>query len=103
MQTSFRAPSPGFARVFGTDGWIDVPPRFHHPDRIVLHRHGHEPEEILARSDGPGYSYEFDEVARCLAAGATESPVMPLADTLAVMRVLSAAAEQLGVALEDEL
>lgn len=103
MQTSFRAPSPGFARVFGTDGWIDVPPRFHHPDRIVLHRHGHEPEEIFARSDGPGYSYEFDEVARCLAAGATESPVMPLADTLAVMRVLSAAAEQLGVALVDEL
>lgn len=102
LQTSFRSPTPGNARIYGTSGWIDVPPRFHHPRGIVLHSAGSDPEPIDAPPRGVGYSYEFDEVARCLAAGLTESPTMPLADTLAVMRVLSTAADQLGVALTDE-
>jgi hypothetical protein len=36
-------------------------------------------------------------VGDCLRAGATESAVMPLSDTLAVQEVLERAAEQLGV------
>ena len=34
---TLRCATPGQARVFGTDGWIDVLPRFHHPDTIVVH------------------------------------------------------------------
>lgn len=34
---------------------------------------------------GNGYHYEADEVARCVRAGLTESPVMPLSDSLSVM------------------
>lgn len=102
LQTSFRAPTPGDARIYGTDGWIDVPPRFHHPDRLVLHRHGKQSIEEVHAPDGAGYSYEFDEVARVIGEGRTESAVMSLADTLAVQRVLQDAADQLGVALTDE-
>ena len=100
LRSSFYA-SPGMARVIGTTGWIDVPPRFHHPDRIVLHRPGGEPEEILAPPASAGYSLEVDEVNRCLAAGLTESAVMPLADSLAVQAVLQQAADQIGVRLHD--
>ena len=32
LTTSLRNALPGQARVFGTTGWIDVLPRFHHPD-----------------------------------------------------------------------
>ena len=32
---SLRGQTPGAARIHGTKGWIDVPPRFHHPKRIV--------------------------------------------------------------------
>ena len=35
---SLRCASPGQMRIYGTDGWIDVLPRFHHPDTIVVHR-----------------------------------------------------------------
>ena len=35
LLSSLRCATPGQARVFGTDGWIDVLPRFHHPDTIV--------------------------------------------------------------------
>ncbi|WP_454296373.1 Gfo/Idh/MocA family protein [Salana multivorans] len=101
LQVSFRAPTPGDARIYGTDGWIDLPPRFHHPDRLVLHRYGAEPEERVLAPDGDGYSYEFEEVQRCLAEGRTQSEVMPLADTLVVQGVLQDAADQLGVQLAD--
>ncbi|MGY1736516.1 Gfo/Idh/MocA family protein [Geodermatophilus sp. SYSU D00684] len=97
LTTSLRYPTPGQARVFGTGGWIDVLPRFHHPATIALHRTGAEPEEVTRPADGVGYSHELAEVTRCLQEGRTESAVMPLADTLAVQEILGRAAEQLGV------
>lgn len=39
---------------------------------------------------GNGYSYEAIEAMRCLRAGLTESPVMPLAETVRVMETLDA-------------
>ncbi|MGZ8751020.1 MAG: Gfo/Idh/MocA family protein, partial [Pseudonocardia sp.] len=49
---TLRCATPGQARVFGTDGWIDVLPRFHHPDTLVVHRHGHDPQEITLPAVG---------------------------------------------------
>ena len=97
LLASLRQALPGQARVFGTTGWIDVLPRFHHPDTIVLHRAGAEPETITRPQTGAGYAHELIEVTECLRAGRTESAVMPLADTLAVQDVLGQAADQLGV------
>lgn len=97
LLTSLRQALPGQARVFGTEGWIDVLPRFHHPDTIVLHRAGAEPEPITRPATGVGYAHELIEVTECLRAGRSESTVMPLADTLAVQDVLGQAADQLGV------
>ena len=97
LTTSLRTVLPGTARVVGTAGWIDVLPRFHHPDTIVLHRAGAEPETITRPHLGGGYAHELVEVTDCLRAGATESATMPLADTLAVQAVLQRAADQLGV------
>ncbi len=94
---SLRGATPGAARIQGTRGWIDIPPRFHHPKRIVLHRPGSEPEEIVREPIGGGYAHELIEVTECVRAGATESAVMPLRDTLTVQRLLNAACEQLGV------
>ena len=97
LMTSLRNALPGQARVFGTTGWIDVPPRFHHPSTIVLHREGAEPETFTRPPLGAGYAHELIEVNEGLRAGRTESAVMPLADTLAVQTLLGQAAEQLGV------
>ncbi len=97
LMTSLRNALPGQARVFGTTGWIDVPPRFHHPHTIVLHRAGAEPETITRAPIGAGYAHELIEVSDGVRDGRAESAVMPLADTLAVQAVLGEAAEQLGV------
>lgn len=98
---------PGTAAVFGTAGRLELPPRFHHPDRVLLYRRDGDrelpPEEFVLPATGAGYSHEFDEVHRCLAEGRTESPVMPGADSVAVMGVLEAALAALGTRYtEDE-
>jgi len=94
---SLRCQTPGAARVVGTGGWIDVPPRFHHPAGIVLHRNGQEPQEIAAPATGAGYSHEIVEVTEGVAAGRTQSDVMPLADTVAVQAIMAEVADQLGM------
>jgi predicted dehydrogenase len=94
---SLRSPAPGEARVLGTSGWIQVPPRFHYPSRIVLHRTGHDPQVIDATLTGAGYAHELAEVTRRVAGGHAESEVMPLADTVAVQDVLGEIARQLGL------
>jgi predicted dehydrogenase len=102
LTTSLRNALPGQARVFGTAGWIDVLPRFHHPQTIVLHRADADPEEITVPQLGAGYAHELIEVTECLRAGRAESAVMPLADTLAVQQVLEQAAGQLGVTFAED-
>ncbi|MFD5751318.1 Gfo/Idh/MocA family protein [Streptomyces sp. NPDC127033] len=99
LSCSIEARTSATATVTGTTGRIDVPSGFFHADRFVLHRDGAEPEEITA---GPaatlhGLQYEAAEVMRCLRAGETESPLVPLDGTLAVMRTLDAVRERVGV------
>jgi predicted dehydrogenase len=94
---SLKHHTPGAARIQGTKGWIEVPPRFHHPHRILLHRRGQEPEMISRPPLGAGYSHELLEVTERVRAGRIESAIMPLQDTLAVQRILNEACEKLGV------
>jgi predicted dehydrogenase len=102
LTTSLSSPMPGNARIFGTEGWLELPPRFHHPTRLVLHRDGAEPLQESHPPSGGGYSHELTEVASCVRAGETESKVMPLDDTLAVMSVLEQAARQLGLSWSED-
>jgi predicted dehydrogenase len=99
---SIKHYTPGAARIHGTRGWIDVQPRFHHPRSIVLSRRGHDPEIITRPPVGGGYAHELTEVTEAVAAGRTESAVMPLDDTLAVQRILNEACEQLGVFHQED-
>jgi predicted dehydrogenase len=98
---SLRCASPGQMRIYGTEGWIDVLPRFHHPDTIVVHRLGAEPETIVAPHTGAGYAHELIEVTDCVAAGKTQSDVMPLADTVAVQDVMGEVVRQLGALVRE--
>jgi len=93
---SLLAQTPGRAVVVGTAGSVEIAPRFHHPDTIVVRRNGQDPETMTLPSPGAGYTHEILEVGRCLDAGLTESPLVPLEDTVAVQWVLQQALEQLG-------
>ena len=58
---------------------------------------GDREEAIELPLAGNGYNYEAQEVARCLATGELESPVMPLDETVALMRILDEARTQIGL------
>lgn len=93
------------ASVTGSLGRIDIPDGFFHPERFVLHRDGRDPEEfVLDPADGPRNTlrHEASEVMRAVRAGETESPLVPLEGTLAVMRTLDAVRERIGVRYPQE-
>ncbi|MHA6523850.1 Gfo/Idh/MocA family protein [Tessaracoccus sp. G1721] len=93
----FDGYGPGRMVIVGTKGWIEVEPRFHHPSMITVHRNGVLPRIIEALPQGRGYSHEFAEVTQRIREGLTESPTMPLSDTVEVMRILEECLRQAGI------
>jgi predicted dehydrogenase len=98
---SLAGASPARAVVTGTGGSIELVPPFHHASRVVVRRNGQEAETVDLPPTGHGYTHQVVEVQRCLADGLTESPVMPLADTLDVMWVLEECLTQLGIRMSE--
>ncbi|MFD3574634.1 Gfo/Idh/MocA family protein [Streptomyces sp. NPDC058644] len=105
LHCSINAGTPVTASVTGSRGRIDLPNGFFFPERFVLHRDGRDPEEFTAVPEhGPRDSlkHEAAEVMHRLRAGDTESPLVPLDGTLAVMRTLDAVRERIGVRYPGE-
>lgn len=90
------APGPGRQVVAGTLGWVEVKPRFHRADQLSVHLRGADPVELTVPKLGAGYAHEFIHVNQCLADGLTESPVMPLSDTLAVQKLMAEVLDRLN-------
>ena len=96
LSCSLVADTPRIASITGTAGRVEIARGFFRPDTLVLHQ-GDLTEMIPVPYEGDGYVHEALEVQRCLADGLISSPLVPLADTLAVMRTLDAARAQIGV------
>ncbi|MFJ6630090.1 Gfo/Idh/MocA family protein [Streptomyces sp. NPDC091376] len=97
LSCSVVADTPMTAAVTGSAGRIELPRGFFFPERFVLHRDGRDPEEYAPGNDRQSLRYEAAEVMRCLRAGETESPLVPLDGSLAVMRTLDAVRDRIGV------
>ncbi len=61
-----------------------------------------EPEVVAEPLIGIGMAHEAIEVQRCLRAGPTESPLVPLDETLLVARLLDRARQVCGVRLPGD-
>jgi predicted dehydrogenase len=89
------------ATITGTEGRIEIARSFYRPEAFTLVR-ASRPENPVAelievRCRGNGMGYEAEEVMRCMRAGLIESPLVPHATTLDVMRTLDLARAQIGV------
>jgi predicted dehydrogenase len=94
---------PNDAAIGGTEGWIEIPRYFHDTTSFTVHREGKDPETHAVEKHGIGYTYEAIEVARCLREGLVESPLVPWADSVAVMDVLDGVRAQIGVHYPNDL
>ncbi|MFO7192025.1 MULTISPECIES: Gfo/Idh/MocA family oxidoreductase [Thermocrispum] len=94
------AATPQRGVVVGTKGSVTLERPFYRPERLILEQAEGRTitsEEILQPIVGNGYGPEIAEVERCLRQGLTESPLVPLDDTLAIMRLMDDARAQVGV------
>lgn len=105
LHASMLARSDCAASIVGTDGRLDVGGTFYMPTWVRLHdRDG----AVLDRYDHggdtahEGLRHEAAEAARCLVAGVTEAPLLPLDETVRVMEAMDTVRAQLGVRYPGE-
>jgi predicted dehydrogenase len=84
----------------GTEGRIRLTSRFYETTSKVEYYSGRvDTKEIIPveKEQGFGYQYEARHVNECLRKGLTESPVVPLVDTLLLMETLDKIREIAGI------
>ncbi len=102
MKAALTAPLACTARISGTDGWIELPAFMHCPTSFTVNVFSAGPEVVDGSFDGEGLEFEIAEVHHCLAAGLTESPIMPLAETLALTAAMDDIRLQIGLRYPGE-
>ncbi len=100
LTSSMSSMSPRNATIATDRGLIELPNGFHHPDHITFTPvDGSAPTTITGVEPlyGTGLGNEAAEVMRCLRAGLLESPLVPHAQTLSLMRQMDNIRTQIGV------
>ena len=83
-----RTGTPQEATVMGTEGYIRVHSNWWRPKAMTIHKPG-EPDELIELPfEGNGFGHEAAEVMDCLRAGELESGIMPLDETVSVLRTM---------------
>jgi predicted dehydrogenase len=88
LSSSFATLLPNEARIYGDKGHLTVHRLFSKSDRLTFTDNNDEVIELPGGMESNGYNYEAAEVIRCLSAGLTESPAMPLDFSLTMLSVL---------------
>jgi predicted dehydrogenase len=94
--------SPREALIMGSEGYIKIHSTLSNPPAVTLGRHDEKEEVFDTRYEGWGFVYEAAEAMRCLRAGLTESPVMPLDETWQIMRTMDTLRGQWGLMYPGE-
>jgi predicted dehydrogenase len=81
------AKSPTRAAIVGTEARIEIGQRWYGQTAFDLIPRDGEPRRYEAGVPS-GLRFEADEVARCLAEGLLESPLMPLDETVSIMETM---------------
>ena len=92
------------AAVCGTEARLEIDGNFYAPQAVVrlVDNDGTELDRFTNPDPRHGLHFEACEVARQVSSGATESPLMPLAETLTIMDALDDVRAQIGVRFPGE-
>ncbi len=88
LTCTLRAKSPTRASIVGADARIEIDGDFYAPAAVRLVPRDGAPTRVESTHEGRGLRHQADEVARRLAGGELESPVMPLDETISIMETL---------------
>jgi predicted dehydrogenase len=102
LTSSLLAHGPRTASVAGSKGFLQSIGSINNPRELVVGSGWDERRVESFDVVGRGYTYELREVTRCIQQGLTESPVMPLEDSLNTMRLFDGVRAQLGVSYPND-
>jgi predicted dehydrogenase len=88
LTCTLRAKSPTRAAIVGTEARIEIEGDFYTPATVRLISRNGGPTTVESVHEGRGLRHQADEVARRLAAGDLESPLMSLDETIAIMETM---------------
>lgn len=96
LNGAVRTTMPKDAWILGTKRSIQIP-EFWHASKLILHLHETEPKVFQIPYDSTDYNYEAQEAMSCLRGGKLESEIIPLDESLKIMRIMDAMREQWGL------
>lgn len=88
LSCSLRVDTPREARILGTGGSITLCRPWWGASRIVLQTRAGRDEVIELPHRGGGYAHEAEAFMELIRAGVPESAIMPLDESLAIMRTM---------------
>jgi predicted dehydrogenase len=97
LTTAIRTTTPHEAFILGTNGRIKIHAPWWVGTKLTLTANGQTDEEIHLPLTGNGWNYEAAELMNCLREGKLESDIMPLDESLQIMRTMDAIREQWGL------
>ncbi|SLJ91075.1 Gfo/Idh/MocA family protein [Arthrobacter sp. P2b] len=109
ISSSMSTVLPNNARILGTEGIIQLPAPHHCPNGLTVSRYNpsgpglQQSHTIDAPIVGGGLRYEILEFQGLMEAGTPESSVMPLGDSLAIMRTLDLIRRQIHNRFQEDL
>jgi predicted dehydrogenase len=95
LTCTLRAKSPTRAAIVGSDARVEVEGDFYAPVAVTLVPRNGDPVRVKPVHEGRGLRHQADEVARRLAAGDAESPLMPLDETISIMETMDTVLAQI--------
>jgi predicted dehydrogenase len=90
--------TPGTLIISGTEGHVRIAHDQHNAREVEVFLDG-DFQSLRAPRVGRGYSYELREVTDCIAAGRTESDLMPASDSIGLLALMERARRLTGVTL----
>jgi predicted dehydrogenase len=95
LSSSFKLDMPNEALILGTHGYIRVP-QFYRPKEFTVFKQDQAPKKIKAPFKSTGLQYQAKEVMNKILEGEKESDLMPLEESLEIMKTLDTLRSQWG-------
>ena len=100
INTSFNLGMKRTAMIYGSKGYIEFP-EFQFGEKFFIHTHDgtneiKSTEEIVEKNHENGFIYQVEEVVRCISGGKTESSIIPVQETVDIIKLMDGMREEWG-------
>ena len=97
LTTTLSAATTNGAAINGTEARIEIDPTFYRPTSFSIVSRDGERERVEIPVEGNGLRFQAAEVGRCLSEGLTESPLLPLDETVSILGTMDEIRAQIGL------